>query len=675
MEKKPSLNGEFPMVRISFWKNRFAIEPPVVKELSLDSLEISLKSPPCVRDKLQGPLLKLAEFGEKTRTTAKGNKQYRHDDNVVRVTGIEADLDRGVMSFERAVKILEKAKIHALVLTSPSYTPEFPKLRVLCPLKTPCAPEDRVVYASWLNGLLRGEMSPESFVLSQSYYYHRLQDNADNYRVQLIRGEGLRCIDEAQDLAKKAKLPKEDASVKQKPVKSKMDDVLLACQERGLNPRELKEGMWRIDCPWADEHSTPVQNDQETKYMLPYFSGYKYAAFKCHHGTCKGRTIRDLRIFLGLEKENPFEAPEGEGEDGDEIDVLSGHELPEVFDRVVDRPDTKQLAGPVLWENTVSIFFSQAGVGKSLLAMQIADGIARGDKDFFLPCEAEPQKVALFDFELSEQILKSRYVDKETGERWEASANIYRYDQDDYLKFYEDRRHDDRDSGVMAFVNHVIRNGKFKVAIIDNITWMISRGQHLSKSEDAGAMIHDLNLMAKTNGCSILAITHTPKPPNKSKQHPLSLYDMSGASDLQNFVPGVAALGRVPGKNSEVYLKLLKTRYEPKEGQIQYTTVMRLAKKNYGAMSGFDSLGLDEEENILMVGAFSSLGKRDKKKVETEYAAKQFIGKYPEMSLRELADISGIGKDIFARVKKELSLKETEGDSLSDEIKADKEGI
>lgn len=672
MKKNAELNA-FPKFHISFWKNRFAIEPPIVRKMALNNLEISLASPPYVKNKLDGPLLKLAEFGTKTRTTAKGNKQYRHDDNVVRVTGVEADLDRGVMSFEKAVEILEKAKIHALVLTSPSYTPEFPKLRVLCPLKTPCAPEDRVVYASWLNGLLRGEMSPESFVLSQSYYYHRLSDNMDNYRIQLIRGEDLRCIDEAQDLAKRAKLPKEDASVRQKPVKSKMDDVLVACQEKGLNPRELKEGMWRIDCPWAKEHTTPVQNDQETKYMLPHFSGYKYAAFKCHHGTCKGRTIRDLRIFLGLEKENPFDEPEGAN--GVDIDVLSGHVLPGVFDRAVDSPDVKQLAGPVLWENTVSIFFSQAGVGKSILAMQIADTIARGDRDFFLPCEAEPQKVALFDFELSEQILKSRYVDKETGERWEASSNIYRYDQDDYLEFYEERRHDDRESGVMAFVNYVIRHGKFKVAIIDNITWMISRGQHLSKSEDAGAMIHDLNLLAKSNACSILAITHTPKPPNRLKQYPLSLYDMSGASDLQNFVPGVAALGRVPGKNSEVYLKLLKTRYEPKEDQIQYSTVMRLVKKNYGPMTGFDSLGLDEEENVLMAGAFSALGKRDKKKMETEYAAKQFIEKYPEMSFRKLADISGIGKDIFARVKKELSLKETEGNVLEEEITSEKEEL
>src|SRR5437879_2258048 len=62
-------------------------------------------------------LLKLARFGDK-RTSA---GSLRHNDNVVALSGIEADYDGEEHGFDDAVDILEKVGIESIIYTSPSH--------------------------------------------------------------------------------------------------------------------------------------------------------------------------------------------------------------------------------------------------------------------------------------------------------------------------------------------------------------------------------------------------------------------------------------------------------------------------------------------------------------------------------------------------------------------------
>jgi hypothetical protein len=126
--------------------------------------------------KEQLPWLKLARFGD-TRTE-KGS--LRHNTNLVAITGIEADYDRGEMSLADAKDIITGAGIMAIIYPSPSYTPEQPKWRVLCPFSQGYAPEHRDRFTARLNGLFGGIFSRESWTLSQSYYYGRV-NNPDHH--------------------------------------------------------------------------------------------------------------------------------------------------------------------------------------------------------------------------------------------------------------------------------------------------------------------------------------------------------------------------------------------------------------------------------------------------------------------------------------------------------------
>lgn len=135
-------------------------------------------------EKARLPWLKLARFGD--LRTAKGS--LRHDGNVLAISGIEADYDGEVMSFDEARDLLEQQGLASLIYTSPSHTEDRPRWRVLCPLSREEPPQRRNHYLGRLNGLFRGVFSGESWTLSQSYYFGSVNRNP-SHRVEVIDGQ------------------------------------------------------------------------------------------------------------------------------------------------------------------------------------------------------------------------------------------------------------------------------------------------------------------------------------------------------------------------------------------------------------------------------------------------------------------------------------------------------
>ena len=117
------------------------------------------------------PLVKLAKFGGEC--TAAG--ALRHDKNVMAVCGLEADYDAEVVPADSAAAMLQFAGIEAFIYTSPSHTPSAPRWRVLAPLSRDHVPADRRDLVARLNGALGGILAPESFTLSQAFYFGRVQ--------------------------------------------------------------------------------------------------------------------------------------------------------------------------------------------------------------------------------------------------------------------------------------------------------------------------------------------------------------------------------------------------------------------------------------------------------------------------------------------------------------------
>jgi len=129
-----------------------------------------LENPPRVAAKVDSPLIKLATFGA-TPTTA---GCYRCDANMLSISGIEADYDAGLMQPEAVVAKLERYLLKAAVTTTLSHAPDKPRWRVFCPLSKEHPPEARYGLVARLNGILGGVLAPESFTLSQGWYYGQI---------------------------------------------------------------------------------------------------------------------------------------------------------------------------------------------------------------------------------------------------------------------------------------------------------------------------------------------------------------------------------------------------------------------------------------------------------------------------------------------------------------------
>lgn len=138
------------------------------------------------------PWLKLARFGNSK--TAEGS--LRNNTNVIGCTGLEADYDGEQIGFDYGVQIAEKIPLRCIIYTSPSHTPDKPRWRVLAPYTEEINKDARSYMLDRLNGAFGGIFAPESWTISQSYYYGAT-GTGEHHRVEIVDGE---FIDQLHDL-------------------------------------------------------------------------------------------------------------------------------------------------------------------------------------------------------------------------------------------------------------------------------------------------------------------------------------------------------------------------------------------------------------------------------------------------------------------------------------------
>jgi hypothetical protein len=182
-----------PRISVTFFDD-YAAQTRTEESLTLPALaEIIRTTSAPVKGRL--PWLKLARFGN--ACTPKGS--LRHDRNIIAVSGIEADYDSEQIGFAEACEVLEKAGVEAIAYTSPSHTGERPRWRVLCPFSTELPSDRRHHMLGRLNGLFYGVFAPESWTLSQGYYFGAVDGNPA-HRVAVIEGTPVDQLDELDEL-------------------------------------------------------------------------------------------------------------------------------------------------------------------------------------------------------------------------------------------------------------------------------------------------------------------------------------------------------------------------------------------------------------------------------------------------------------------------------------------
>lgn len=113
------------------------------------------------------PLLSGCRFGD--QQTKSGS--LRNNANAQGAAMAVGEHDKGTVPLATVLAQLKAAGIEALCYPTPSHSPEKPRWRVLAPFSRELPPNQYSQMQDRLNGALGGVLSPESWALSQSFYF------------------------------------------------------------------------------------------------------------------------------------------------------------------------------------------------------------------------------------------------------------------------------------------------------------------------------------------------------------------------------------------------------------------------------------------------------------------------------------------------------------------------
>ncbi len=241
----------------------------------------------------------------------------------------------------------------------------------------------------------------------------------------------------------------------------------------------------------------------------------------------------------------------------------------EWIDEAAKSEKPQKLFGNFWKKGEVAVLFSGTGLGKSILSVQIADSISRGEPILGLELEAEKQPVLYFDLEVS---------DIQFYERNSNSSGIpYKFD-DNFKRAVFNRDHNDTDdfqfhTSIMKNMEEIVIKTKAKAAIIDNLTYF---NGDIEKAKEASKFIKDIIFLSKKYGLSILCVSHTPK---RDESRPIDINDLSGSKMISNLVDSVFAIGASQKDSSLRYIKHIKCRSSQLRNDSENIIVCQLNKE------------------------------------------------------------------------------------------------
>lgn len=228
--------------------------------------------------------------------------------------------------------------------------------------------------------------------------------------------------------------------------------------------------------------------------------------------------------------------------------VCTGNRWMELAER---EPEPKMLFGEFWRQGEICILFADTNVGKSVLAVQIANSISRHSQIRPFALKTRSKKVLYVDFELSTQQFYTRYRDEKGNYNFNDKFIRAGFNPgadtppDGYLY----------DEYVIAGIEYKIQLVGAGVLIIDNITCL--RGG-IENSAVALALMTKLKALKTRYNLSILVLAHTPKRRNPCR--PLSPDDLQGSKLIINFADSAFAIGRSSEKKGLCYLRQIKQR-------------------------------------------------------------------------------------------------------------------
>lgn len=292
----------------------------------------------------------------------------------------------------------------------------------------------------------------------------------------------------------------------------------------------------------------------------------------------------------------------------------------EWFDEAAALPDQNPLYKTLWIEGEVSCLFADTNIGKSILAVQIAEEVAK------------KKKVLYFDFEMSTKQFERRYTNAE-GVRHSFSSNFERVELaiENLNPMYE------LEDVIIKAIECLAIKRECSTIIIDNLTYLCNDN---ASGDLAGKLMMRLIELKKLHAWSILVLAHTPK---RALDSPLTQNDLAGSKKLINFFDSAFAIGKSASDDSMRYLKHIKSRW----GEKVYSAdnVLRMEITTDDGWLHFEERGTISEDRLL---------KKPEEK-EREATAKRIGQLHAEgLSTRKIAAQVGLSHMQVSRIIKKL---------------------
>lgn len=152
---------------------------------------------------------------------------------------------------------------------------------------------------------------------------------------------------------------------------------------------------------------------------------------------------------------------------------FSGNTIRSAVQRLEDArnlPDVKRLFSVIWQSNELHLLFADTGIGKSILAVALADALSKGKQMLSMDNDHEPLKVLFYDFELTDRQFRKRYSN-DAGDEYPFSERFF-IDTIDFSALL--LKHPGRSVNDLLFqkIRSDIETTGAQVLIIDNLTYL-----------------------------------------------------------------------------------------------------------------------------------------------------------------------------------------------------------
>ena len=248
-------------------------------------------------------------------------------------------------------------------------------------------------------------------------------------------------------------------------------------------------------------------------------------------------------------------------------------------------PPPKMLFGQFWQEGELAVVFGNTSAGKSLLSVQIAESIARGEAVKPFEMTAEAQKVLFLDLGRSrDQFARSYRAEpdstdqKEAAKPYEFSPNLIRVALKHAVQI------------APAKLGPLIERSGAKIVIIDSLAYL----QKYAVPRETVVVMRELRRLRKRYGLSILVVMNTSRVVNRRG---IAAADIPCSSVVTSFADNVFAVGRSGSRSAVRYLKHIKHTLDDVSYGAAHLPYFAIVPRG-GNFPSFKHIGFASEETV-----------------------------------------------------------------------------